>query len=570
MTDHTDHTTEPRLADLEMFSGPPPTEHTVTDPTPEQTGDAGHRPGGMGALAAAARKRDPATQAPVPDAQPPLPPTLPNTPAPAADESTATTLPSETVDEIDRMGDLDQVLVGMLKQKASDTLSSRERVRDQQIAVARKQNDPLPVFTQQDREAEGADIAQKVVDSYVEEIKNLGRELPSVAEQQRLVKALFDELFRLGPLQPLIELPDVENILINGDEVQIMRPDGSTYQVKSPFGGDQELIDWLQNMAARSAGGGRIFAPTSPSLRLNLPGGIRLSALAWTTNVPSVAIRLHRHKDIDLPRLTALGVMDPRLEPLLAAMVQSDISIAISGPMGSGKTTLLRALVAALPVETRIGVAETERELFLEELPGRTPFVVSSEVIEGGGERNPITGQPEGSFSLDDQLYEYVRQQLERVVVGEVAGKEIIALFKAMQMAKGALTTTHADTARGAINRLVTCAMEVGVTHEYAERQVAEHVDLIIQLDTKWNYDPTTGERRARRFIKSVDWVESDSDDARPKLTRVYEGSPDTQGLFGTFPQPLRERLAGVGVTSGQIPANQLTTRQSTAEGESR
>lgn len=468
------------------------------------------------------------------------------------------------------MGELDQVLVGMLKQKASEVLTSRQRARDERASAARRQNDPLPVFTQDDREVEGADIAQKTVDAYVQEIKNLGRALPSISEQQRLVKALFDELFRLGPLQPLIELPDVENILINGDEVQIMRPDGSTYQVKSPFGGDQELIDWLQNMASRSGGGGRVFAPTSPGLRLNLPGGIRLSALAWTTNAPSVAIRLHRHKDIDLPRLTSLGVMDPRLEPLLAGMVRSDISIVISGPMGSGKTTLLRALVAALPIETRIGVAETERELFLEELAGRAPFVVSSEVIEGGGERNPVTGQREGSFSLDDQLYEYVRQQLERVIVGEVAGKEIIALFKAMQMAKGALTTTHADTARGAINRLVTCAMEVGVTHEYAERQVAEHVDLIVQLDTRWTYDQGTGERRSHRFIKSVDWVESDSDDARPKLTHVYEGGPDGDGLFGTFPQPLRERLAGVGISAGQIPANQLTTRQPAEEAAQR
>ncbi|MCT1516511.1 CpaF family protein [Dietzia cercidiphylli] len=563
MTD--EHTTEPRLADMAMFSGPLPSERTVADPVVDQP-VASDRPGGMGALAAAARAHTPAVQDSRSAQSPPPLPTLQDTPVPAqvappADQETA-------LDEVDKMGELDQVLVGMLKQKASEVLTSRQRARDERVSAARRQNDPLPVFTQEDREVEGADIAQKTVDSYVEEIKNLGRALPSINEQQRLVKALFDELFRLGPLQPLIELPDVENILINGDEVQIMRPDGSTYQVKSPFGGDQELIDWLQNMASRSGGGGRVFAPTSPGLRLNLPGGIRLSALAWTTNAPSVAIRLHRHKDIDLPRLTSLGVMDPRLEPLLAGMVSSDISIVISGPMGSGKTTLLRALVAALPIETRIGVAETERELFLEELAGRAPFVVSSEVIEGGGERNPVTGQREGSFSLDDQLYEYVRQQLERVIVGEVAGKEIIALFKAMQMAKGALTTTHADTARGAINRLVTCAMEVGVTHEYAERQVAEHVDLIVQLDTKWTYDEATGERRSHRFIKSVDWVESDSDDARPKLTHVYEGGPDGDGLFGTFPQPLRERLAGVGITSGQIPANQLTTRQPTEEGQ--
>ena len=127
-------------------------------------------------------------------------------------------------------------------------------------------------------------------------------------------------------------------------------------------------------------------------------------------------------------------------------------------------------------------------------MPGRKGFVVPAEVINGGGERDSTTNEFKGGTDLSAILYAFVRMHLERVIVGEVAGKEIIAMFKAMQMAKGSLSTTHADDAKGAINRLVTVALEAGVTERYAIRQVAAHINLIIQLDTSYSVNDA-GER---------------------------------------------------------------------------
>ena len=547
----------PPLADLPMFGDMP---DAILLEASQDGSSTSLSP--MGHLAAASRTTSRGAEE---SSTPPLAPRLDDRSDRAPLAAAAEEAPREDPQRLDEFNidlgpRLDPTEVELLVEEATERDQAERQARQRAAEEAASQGRMPQQFTEEDELALGASICSGVVERHMDTVARSGGSVHNRQTQDALVQAVFDRLYRLGPLQPIVEAPGVENILINGDSCHIMRPDGTSVSVPSPFVNDRELVDWLQNMANRDPAGGREFAPVSPGLRLNLPGGIRLSALNWTTRRPSVAIRMHRHKDIDLSRLVEMTVMDPRLAPILEGAARAGSAIVISGPMGAGKTTLLRAMVTALPVETRIGTAETERELFLDELPGRAPYVVSAEILEGGGERSTVTGAREGSFSLDDQLYEFVRQQLELVIVGEVAGKEIVALFKAMQMAKGSMTTTHAYNARGAINRLVTCAMEAGVTTAYAERQVAEHVNLIVQLDTKWVQTPS-GERMSRRHISEVAWVEPDSDSARPHLTTVYRGSPDGDGQFGTFPDPLRERLLDVGIGPEQIPLNVLTTR---------
>ena len=335
-----------------------------------------------------------------------------------------------------------------------------------------------------------------------------------------------------------------------------MYPDGRIQKRPNIFDSDEELIDWLINLGQRADGGGRTFAVNNPHLRLNLPGNIRLSAMAWTVPEPHVAIRLHRLKNITLDTLVGYKVMPDLLSQLLTAMVIGGASIVTSGPMGSGKTTLTRALANALPVETRIGTAETERELFLHDMPGRKGFVVPAEVINGGGERDSTTNEFKGGTDLSAILYAFVRMHLERVIVGEVAGKEIIAMFKAMQMAKGSLSTTHADDAKGAINRLVTVALEAGVTERYAIRQVAAHINLIIQLDTSYSVNDA-GERVHTRYISEVIWIEP-GEEGMPAVSTVYQGRPGGTGEYGTLPPKLRRKVIEGGFPEHLIPLHSL------------
>jgi Flp pilus assembly CpaF family ATPase len=447
----------------------------------------------------------------------------------------------------------DHQLVKRLTKEASEVLSRRKTRRAEEAL-----NPDLGIIAMTpDEEREmGRQIVMDLVSSEVQSAIDTGHEQLNVEQEQTLAKAVFDTLFGLGPLQPLVDDPNVENILINGDHVLVMYPDGSL-ETRPPIAdSDEELYDWLTNLAQRAPGGGRPFSQVNPNLRLNLPGDIRLSAMGYSVRHPSIAIRMHRHKDVTIDKMVEMGVMPQLLAEILSAAVIGGASVVISGPMGSGKTTNLRALANCLPVQTRIGTAETEYELFLDKLDGREPYVVAAEAITGGGERNELTGALRGATTLSDILYQFVRMQLDRVIVGEVAGGEIIDMFKAMQMAKGSLSTTHAYTAAGAVDRLVTCALEAGVPTEYAYRQVAHHINIIIQLQTDYEFS-ANGERRQVRFVSEVIHIEA-GENAMPAVSKIYDGRSDGAGEYGTLPPALLRKLYAGGFSPNQIPVNTI------------
>ncbi|MBF6333628.1 CpaF family protein [Nocardia transvalensis] len=442
---------------------------------------------------------------------------------------------------------LDRALVRRLREDVSKQLSERRRERDAQAADPDNPHVTL-AYTDAELEAIGTTLVEERVQQHIYDIVELGDATPSLAEQKALVRAVCDSLFRLGPAQPLVDEPDVENVLHTGGATTVMYGDGRTEQRPPIFANDQEAIDWVVFLANRAPGGGRPFSPANPALRLNLPGNIRLSALGWAVEGGvSIAIRKHLHKGITTSRLVEMQVMPHELADLLTAATLSGCSVIASGPMGVGKTTLVRALAATLPTQTRIGTAELVRELYLHELPDRAPYVVSAEVITGGGERNEFTDALKGRFDLHQILQEFVSQQLDRVIVGEVAGREILAMFKAMQMARGSLSTVHAYTARGAIDRLVTLALEEpGVDETYAVRQVAAHIQLIVQMNTHWAR-AADGTLRSHRHVSEVAWIEP-GEDARPAITILYRRPhPHARPRWGSLPPALRERVEPYG-----------------------
>lgn len=449
---------------------------------------------------------------------------------------------------------LDRDLVRSLAAEVSKRLSEARRDRDTQAADATNTGVTIS-YTADELEAVGAQIAEDLVHEHIASTIDIGGGVaPSAAEERALIQAVCDTLFKLGPVQPLVDEANVENILFTGGKTTVMYGDGRSEQRPPVFHSDEEAVQWVSFLAAHYPGGGRTFSQASPALRLNLKGNIRLSALGWTTEGISIAIRKHLHKDITIDRLVDMDVMPETLCMLLVAGCRAGLSIIASGPMGAGKTTFIRALANALPVETRIGTAELVRELYLHELPGRDPYVVSAEVITGGGERNEFTDQPKGQFNLHMILQEFVSQQLDRVIVGEVAGREILAMFKAMQMAKGSMTTVHATTARGAIDRLTTLAMEEpGVDEVYAIRQVAAHVNLIVQMNTHWARDED-GQMRSHRHISEVAWVEP-GENSRPAVSLIYSRPhPLREGRWGTLPPRMRDLVVQFGFPSERLP----------------
>ncbi|EGD43988.1 secretion system protein [Nocardioidaceae bacterium Broad-1] len=381
---------------------------------------------------------------------------------------------------------LDWTMIASLRAQASEQLSQ---------AVAAHGH-----LSKLDQEELGRSIVLELIDAAMAEAVDAGDSSWTIDHQQAVARAVFDSLFRLGRLQPLVDDDRVENIIICGhDNVTLELIDGAQIPGPPVADSDPELIDFLVFLASRSEVNARGFSEAQPRLHLRLDDGSRLAAAAWVTPRPSVVIRRHRLMEVTLDDLVRRQTMTPVVASFLRAAVRARKSVVVSGAQGAGKTTLVRALCAEIDPSEAIGTFETEYELHLHLLADRHRIVHAWEARPGSGERGS-DGRQAGEFTLDEALYDSFRFNLSRQIVGEVRGKEIWAMIKAMESGTGSISTTHASDAIAAIRKLVTCAMEAGphVTHTLATSKLAATVDVIVQLDLETRNVGDTSQRTRR------------------------------------------------------------------------
>ena len=420
----------------------------------------------------------------------------------------------------------------------------------QQVALLRSQaSDQLTAALGEDRgmdpeteREQGRAIIQELLRTTAADRVHDGRQAWSVREQDALAEAVFNSLFGLGRLQPLVDDDSVENIIITGaDNVWVEKVDGTL--VKSPpvADSDQELLDFLSFVASRSEVNARSFSSANPRLHMRLDGGSRLAAAAWVTAHPSVVIRRHRLRQVTLADLTRLGMLSPIQESFLRAAIKARKSVVVAGPQGAGKTTLTRALCAEINPWEAIGTFETEFELHLHELKDVHPIVHAWEARPGSGEIG-ADGRQAGEFTLDEALYDSFRFNLSRQIVGEVRGREVWAMIKAMESGAGSISTTHAGNGEAAIRKLVTCAMEAGphVTKELATSKLAETIDVIVQVNLETT--PVGQDRwRRSRWVSEIVHVAPGEAVKGYATTHVFRPNPrGGPGVPGTLPDELR------------------------------
>ena len=382
--------------------------------------------------------------------------------------------------------------VSALRSQASERLS-------QAVAAERGRLD------KGSQEEYGRAIVLDLIESAMAEAVNAGSAAWTEAEQQALARAVFDSLFRLGRLQPLVDDDRVENIMISGyDKVRLELIDGTILPGPPVAGSDEELIDFLVFLASRSEVNARAFSEAQPRLHMRLDGGARLAAAAWVTPRPSVVIRRHRLMQVTLDDLVARDMLTPVAASFLRAAVRARKSIVVSGCQGAGKTTLVRALCGEIDSQEMLGTFETEYELHLHELESHD-MVHAWESRPGSGERG-LDGRQAGEFTLDEALTDSFRFNLSRQIVGEVRGREIWAMIKAMESGTGSISTTHASDAVAAVRKLVTCAMEAGphVTQTLATGKLAATLDLIVHLDLRTT--PRSGKAQPSETGRTRSW----------------------------------------------------------------
>lgn len=380
---------------------------------------------------------------------------------------------------------------------------------------------PLPEL---DRRLMGRSVVRSVVRGHARQLSDAGQALWSLDTEQAYAQSLENAIFGFGRLQPLFEIPDAENIEIHGfDSVMVQFGDGTRKPHPSVADSDEELIEAIRFLG-ESASPSRPFDEAHPTMTLALGDRFRLHAIGFgLTYRPTITIRQHTMTQVTLTELAQLGMMPPQLARLLTAAVRARKSIVISGDQGAGKTTLLRALIAAIPEQERFGTLETDYELLTHLQPGRRNMVALQSRV-GMGER--VDGRHLGEYTVADLIPEALRQNLTRLIVGEVRGGEAGAMFEAMQAGAGTMSTTHSHSAASTMDRLAARVAQGGVLSvPEAYRQIAHNIHLLVYVqlvDDTWRGGVRT--RRIAEVRSLTGAIESD----RPVTHLVYRAATPT------------------------------------------
>src|SRR6187455_2888431 len=293
----------------------------------------------------------------------------------------------------------------------------------------------------------------------------------SLAERETLFAEVLDDVFGLGPLEPLLRDPTISDILVNTYRNVFVERRGVLERVTATFQDDAHLLRVIDRIVSRI---GRRVDDSSPMVDARLADGSRVNAIIPPLAVdgPLLSIRrfpTERLKAQDL--VTKVALTQPMLD-FLAACVKGHLNCLISGGTGAGKTTLLNVLSSFISERERIVTIEDAAELQLhQEHVARL-------------ETRPPNVEGKGAIKQRQLLVNSLRMRPDRIVVGETRGEEALDMLQAMNTGHdGSLTTVHANTARDALSRIETM-IAMGATNlpERAMRQqIASAIQIVVQ-----------------------------------------------------------------------------------------
>ncbi|HEY5055350.1 MAG TPA: CpaF family protein, partial [Acidobacteriaceae bacterium] len=284
--------------------------------------------------------------------------------------------------------------------------------------------------------------ARQAVAGMIHEIIVSQRVPLSFEQQEKVQDDLLDEVFGLGPLEPLLNDSTISDILVNDKDHVFIERRGLLSRVNTSFRDDRHLLQIIDRIVSRV---GRRVDESTPMVDARLPDGSRVNAIIppLALDGPAISIRRFGTGPLEASKLVELKSISPEMLETLAAAVRARISILISGGTGAGKTTLLNMLSQYIPKNERIVTIEDAAELQL-----------AMENIVRCETRPPnIEGQ--GAVRQRHLLINSLRMRPDRIIIGEVRGEEAFDMLQAMNTGhEGSMTTIHANTPRDALSRL--------------------------------------------------------------------------------------------------------------------
>ncbi|MCZ7532600.1 MAG: ATPase, T2SS/T4P/T4SS family [Acidimicrobiia bacterium] len=340
------------------------------------------------------------------------------------------------------------------------------------------------------------------------------------ATESELADKVFDRVHGLGRLQPYIDDPELANIHVNGyDNVWLVYRDGTKIRGESAANSDRELVDMIATAARRVGRSEKRWDHVSWELHLQLPGGERLHGVMGLTGRPAITIRRHDFTIFRFKHLIDLGVIDDGLGAFLAAAVLAKLNVIVAGGTNTGKTTMLRCLLNEIPPVERVVTVEDNLEIGLDRFTDLHPDQVM-------WERRGANIEGRGEATLADCVRATLRQNPNRVIVGEIRGVEVVDMLRAMSQGNdGSMSSIHADSSKGAIVRLGMYTAEAGLDEQTSNKWIANALDLIIHLG--W----VDGVRRVTSIREVLD-----AEDRQIATNEIYR--PSTDGRATPAPGP--------------------------------
>lgn len=290
---------------------------------------------------------------------------------------------------------------------------------------------------------------------------------------QVLIGELIHEVLGLGPLEPLLNDPSVDDILVNGHEKVYVERGGILERAATRFRDERHLLRIIDKIVSRV---GRRIDESQPWVDARLEDGSRVNAIIRPCAVdgPSLSIRKFSRAPLTMDRLVANGALSDPAAALLRGLVQANRNIVVAGGTGSGKTTMLNALSSFIAPNERIVTIEDAAELQLQQ-----EHVLRLET-------RPPNANGAGAVHQRDLLRNALRMRPDRIIVGEVRDAEAFDMLQAMNTGhEGSMTTIHANTPRDALGRIEQMVQITGLDlpHAAIRATIASAVHFVVQLN---------------------------------------------------------------------------------------
>ena len=361
-------------------------------------------------------------------------------------------------------------------------------------------------------------------------------------DKEQLSLEILDEMFGLGPLEPLLQDPTISDILVNGAKLVYVERAGILEETKITFKDDAHLMRLIHKIVSAI---GRRVDESSPMVDARLADGSRIHVIIPPLAIdgPHLSIRRFGHTPITDDNLLANQTLTAPMLALLKAAVAARLNIVISGGTGSGKTTLLNVLSGYISSKERIVTIEDSAELQLKQR-----HVVRLEC-------RPANVEGKGAVQARQLVINSLRMRPNRIVVGVVRGEEALDMLQAMNTGHdGSMTTIHANSPRDAIARMETMAMmaNLNLPEKAIRKQIASAVCLVLQIARF-----SDGTRRLTQ-IAEITGMEADVVSMQDLFVFEKQGVSSDGRVLGTFNASgvrprFAERLKAAGL---DLPAN--------------